>query len=271
LAEPVHEGATIIGGDDGREIRCRRVRGLPARKLQAGDHAAGKQQEGGGGLEPFTAELERRLSLTFIADGKGDLQETFGPEDVFHYIYAVFQSPTYRERHEQFLRADFPRVPLVDDLELFRILVDLGGLLSSAHLMESSLSGQPSVSFPVPGDNVTERGYPKYFGPGETPPGETTPIEQGRVYISATAQKGNKRGQYFEGILPEVWEFRVGGYQPMDKWLKDRKGRELSFGDRNHYVQIAATLQETIRLMEEVDQAIADSANPWQWPAPEIA
>ena len=219
----------------------------------------------------FTAELERRLSLTFISDGKGDLQETFGPEDVFYYIYVMFHSPTYRERYGQFLRADFPRVPLVDDLELFRIMVDLGEHLTGEHLLESPLLNQRAVSFPVPGDNVTGKGYPKYHAPGETPPGETAPVEQGRVYISANAKKGNKRGQYFEGIAPEIWEFRVGGYQPMDKWLKDRKGRELSFDDRNHYVKIAAALQETIRLMEEVDQAIADSANPWQWPAPEIA
>ena len=123
----------------------------------------------------------------------------------------------------------------------------------------------------MPGDNVIERGYPKYCAPGETPPGETSLVEHGRVYISANAKKGNKRGQYFEGIAPEVWELRIGGYQPMDKWLKDRRGRELSFDDRNHYLKIAAALQETIRLMEDVDRAIADSVNPWQWPAPEIA
>ena len=219
----------------------------------------------------FTAELERRLSLTFISDGKGDLRETFGPEDVFHYIYAVFHSPTYRERYDQFLRADFPRVPLVDNAESFRALAGLGEQLTKVHLMESSPSSEPPVSFPVPGDNVTEKGYPKYLAPGGTPPGETAPVEQGRVYISATEKKGNKRGQYFEGIPPEVWEFRVGGYQPMEKWLIDRKGRKLSFDDRNHYVKIAAALQETIRLMKEVEQAIADSANPWQWPAPELA
>ena len=219
----------------------------------------------------FTAELEWRLSMRFISDGKGDLRETFGPEDVFHYIYAMFHSPTYRERYDQFLRADFPRVPLVDNAQLFRTLAALGEQLTKAHLMESSPSSQPVANFPVSGDNVIEKGYPKYYGPGETPPGETTPVEQGRVYISANAKKGGKRGQYFEGIAPEVWKFRIGGYQPMDKWLKDRKGRELSFDDRHHYVKIAAAQQETIRLMEDVDQAIADSVNPWQWPAPEIA
>ena len=224
----------------------------------------------------FTAEMERRLSLRFISDGRGDLQESFGPEDVFHYIYALLHSPAYRERFDQFLRADFPRIPLVDNAELFRTLVDLGGQLTKAHLMESTFSSQAAVSFPVRGDNMIERGYPKYYAPGETPPGENAPIQRGRVYISANAtlrqaQEGGKRGQYFEGIAQDIWEFRVGGYQPMEKWLKDRKGRELSFDDRNHYMMIAAALQETIRLMEEVDQAIADSANPWQWSAPQIS
>ena len=213
----------------------------------------------------FTAEMERRLSLRFVSDGKGDLRETLGPEDVFHYIYAMFHSPTYRERYDQLLRADFPRVPLVDDLELFRILAGLGERLTKAHLMESSRPDQPAANFPASGNNVIDRGHPRYYEPGETPPGEQASIEKGRVYISANARKGGKRGQYFEGIAPEVWEFRVGGYQPMDKWLKDRRGRELSFDDRNHYLKIAAALHETIRLMADVDRAIAASANPWQW------
>ena len=219
----------------------------------------------------FTAELERRLGLRFVSDGPGDLTETFGPEDVFHYIYAMFHSPTYRERYEQFLRADFPRVPLVDDAGLFRTVVDLGGRLTAAHLPESAPSSQPAASFPVTGDNVVEKGHPKYCAPGETPPGETEPIERGRVYISTSAKRGNKHGQYFDGIAPEVWEFQVGGYQPMDKWLKDRRGRELSFDDIAHYQRIAAALQATITLMAEVDAAIAGSATPWHWPAPEAA
>ena len=202
-------------------------------------------------------------------DGGGDLRETFGPEDVFHYIYAIFHSPSYRQRYDQFLRADFPRVPLVDDAGLFRTLVDLGRRLTGAHLLESAPSGQPAVSFPVPGDNVIEKGYPKFYEPGETPPLENQPISKGRVYISANAKKGNKRGQYFEGIEPEVWEFRVGGYQPMDKWLKDRRGRGLSYDDLSHYRHVAAALRETIALMEEVDEAVAGSPAPWQWAGPD--
>ena len=214
----------------------------------------------------FTAELELRLGLRFVPDGEGDLTETFGPEDVFHYVYAVFHSPAYRERYEQFLRADFPRVPPVDGPELFRALAGLGGRLTRAHLLESAPSGQAALSFPVRGDNLVDRGHPKYCAPGETPPGESAPAERGRVYISANAPRNGKRGQYFEGIAPEVWEFRVGGYQPMDKWLKDRRNRPLSFGDIAHYQRMTAALRETIGLMAEVDAALA-AKGAWEWGA----
>ena len=215
----------------------------------------------------FTGEMERRLGLRFIADGADDLQETFGPEDVFHYIYAMFHSPTYRERYEQFLRADFPRVPLVDDQELFRALAGLGRRLTAAHLLESPPPNKLAVSFPVTGDNLVERGFPKYYAPGDTPPGEAKPVERGRVYISANAKRGGKRGQHFEGIPPEVWEFQIGGYQPLDKWLKDRRGRTLSFDDCNHYRRITAALLDTIGLMAQVDETVAGSSAPWQWGA----
>ena len=190
-----------------------------------------------------------------------DLFEALGPEDVFYYIYAVLHSAIYRERYDQFLRADFPRVPLTDDIELFRPLADLGRQLKDVHLMESPNLHQTQVSFPVVGDNVIEKGHPKYIAPGDVPTGEKCPVEQGRVYISKTASRSGKQGQYFEGIPPDVWDFRIGGYQPLDKWLKDRRGRSLSFDDLVHYCRIAAALTETIRLMSEVDEAIIESGD----------
>ena len=207
----------------------------------------------------FTADLEGRLGLRFVSDGKGDLAETFGPEDVLHYIYAAFHSAAYRERYDQFLRADFPRVPLTDDLELFRALAALGAQLADAHLLRSDFPNAAPVAFPEPGDNVVESAHPKHYAPGERPPGEKSPIERGRVYISKSNRRTGKRGQYFEGVSPEVWKSRVGGYQPMDKWLKDRKGRALSFNDIARYRQIAAALQETMRLTGELDAAVGDA------------
>ena len=209
----------------------------------------------------FTSELEQSLGLQFVSDGRGDSYKTFGPEDAFHYIYAMLHSPTFRKRYDQFLRTDFARIPLTDELDLFRALAALGAQLKDAHLLDSTKLNQTKVSFPVTGDNVVESGHPKYVSPGLTPLGEQSPLNRGRVYISRDARRSGKRGQYFEGIPPEVWECRIGGYQPLDKWLKDRKGRTLSFDDLNHYRRISAALGETIRLMDEVDQAIHASGS----------
>ncbi len=186
------------------------------------------------------ADVAKRLGLSFVDDGKGDLERTFGPEDVFGYIYAVFHSPTYRGRYAEFLKIDFPRVPLTSSLELFRSLAAKGEVLVSLHLMERV--GGVMTSYPVEGDNVVEK---PTFGEVEG---------MGRVYINTT--------QYFEGVPSEVWNFYVGGYQVLHKWLKDRKGRELSFDDLRHYGFIVAALFETIGTMREVDETI-DGAGGW--------
>jgi len=217
----------------------------------------------------FVQRLGDALSLSFRSDGVGDLTETFGPEDVFHYIYAVFHSPTYRERYAEFLKIDFPRVPLTSDLGLFRALCALGADLVALHLLEDDYphaswtrGGEPCplanliTHYPVPGDNVVAKGHPKYVAPGERPPGQKEPIQQGRVYINKDDRKTGTRGQYFEGVPPEVWGFHIGGYQVCEKWLKDRRGRQLSFEDLTHYQRVVVALKETIRLMSEVDAAI---------------
>lgn len=198
-----------------------------------------------------------------MVDGRGDLEETFGPEDIFDYIYAVFHSPTYRERYAEFLKIDFPRVPLTSDPALFRDLVGLGGELVRLHLIEHPDLPREAerISYPVPGDNEVERAHPKYFPPGEVAPGEAEPLERGRVYINRTRRKADApNAQYFEGIAPEVWEFQVGGYQVLDKWLKDRRGRTLDLDDIDHYRQVAVALERTMDLMEQIDARIE------QWP-----
>ncbi len=209
-------------------------------QIAAGLYAAGDREPN---LAPaFTDDLAQRTGLRFVSGGPGDLRDTFGPEDVFHYIYAVFHSPTYRERYDQFLRADFPRVPLPGNVALFRELAGLGRRLVDAHLLRPDAVGDSPAGFPVPGDNVVAPGYPKY-----------APVaadgDAGRVYIN--------RSQYFAGIAPEVWVFRIGGYQPMDKWLKDRRRRNLSpYDDLEHYRRMAAAIAETIALMTQVDDVI---------------
>ena len=209
-------------------------------------HPAGRIDEywpeGKGGRRPnlnpeFVKEMESKLGLKFISDGTGDLKKTFGPEDVFHYMYAVFHSPTYRSRYAEFLKIDFPRLPLTSDLKLFVKLCCLGAELVGLHLLESPALGKSPVRYPVKGDDTVAKGYPKYV-----------PKDGGRVHINAK--------QYFEPVSEEVWEFHVGGYQVCRKWLKDRKGRKLSYDDTTHYRKVVVALGETIRLMAAIDAAV---------------
>jgi hypothetical protein len=225
----------------------------------------------------LVADLEKQLGLRFVSDEKGGLKKTFGPEDVFDYIYAVFHSPTYRTRYAEFLKSDFPRVPLTSDVNLFRVLCAKGAELVALHLLESPLLGKPIARYPVKGADLVDKGFPKYVAPGEPEPGTGKPVKEGRVYINAVAPVYDRRsapalaerryktgdetsplqeGQYFEGIPPEVWNFHIGGYRVCEKWLKDRRGRTLTYDDLEHYCRVVTALSETIRLMAEIDAAI---------------
>jgi len=158
------------------------------------------------------------------------------PEAIFYYIYAIFHSPTYRDRYAEFLKGDFPRVPLTSNDQLFKSLGAKGEALVDLHLMKSKNLNKLITKMGGDGDNaVTEVTY--------------KPTEQ-RVYINSD--------RYFEGIRPDVWEFKIGGYQVLDKWLKDRKKakRTLSFDDGLHYQKVVIALKETMQLMEEIDQLI---------------
>lgn len=190
----------------------------------------------------FIADMEGKLGLRFQPIQRAVEAGEFGPEDVFHYLYAILHSPTYRARYAEFLKIDFPRVPLTADPALFWALAALGRELVALHLLESPATHTPITRYPVPGDNRVEKGYPKYT----RVEGEPT----GRVHINQT--------QYFEGVPPDVWEFHVGGYQVLDKWLKDRRGRQLSYDDLTHYQRVVVALQRTMAVMDEVDAAIPE-------------
>jgi len=194
-------------------------------------------------------EFAQSVKLEFVSDGVGDLKNTFGPEDVFHYIYAVFHSPEYRRRYAQFLKIDFPRVPLPKSKTLFRKLCAVGEKLTKLHLMEAPIleDDKKRPRFPVEGNSVVEKGYPKYVAHADRP-------QKGKVYIN--------KDQYFEGVTPEVWEFYIGGYQVCEKWLKDRRQRTLSYEDISHYQRIVVALGETIQLMKEIDKII-DAQGGW--------
>jgi predicted helicase len=186
-------------------------------------------------LKPeFIKNASEKLGLKFIEDGKGDLNETFGPEDIFNYAYAVLHLPTYRSRYVEFLKIDFPRLPLTSDKELFKKLVEKGAELVSLHLMESPVLNNFVTKYPIPGSNMLEKvNYDE---------------NTHRVYINKT--------QYFEGIPAEVWNFYIGGYQVCHKWLKDRKGRTLSYDELTHYQKVVVALKETNWIMAEIDALI---------------
>ena len=186
------------------------------------------------------------LNLKLIGSVAGTLKSV-RPDDLFNYTYAILHSPNYRYRYSEFLRTSFPRLPLTENLTLFRDLVKLGGELVALHLMES----------PVLDGIVTT-----YTGPKNSEVGRVG-WSDGTVWLDAdktNAREGHRATRPgtigFQGVSEEVWDFHIGGYQVCHKWLKDRKGRTLSDEDVAHYQKIVVALNETISIMAEVDDVI---------------
>ena len=188
---------------------------------------------------PFLTELANRMSLPVIKPH--GLPRGLTPEDIFNYAYAVFHSPGYRSRYAEFLKIDFPRLPLTGNLELFRALARLGGELTALHLLES----------PKLDKSITE------FTGGRNPEVEKISWSRNAVWVDKAQTTG------FQGVREDVWNFHIGGYQVCEKWLKDRKGRKLSKEDIAHYQKIVVALSETIRLMKEIDEVIVKHGG---WP-----
>ena len=183
-------------------------------------------------------EIAQKLGLEFLSE-KEAKKGTFTPIDVLDYIYAVLHSPTYRETYKEFLKIDFPRVPYPNK-NTFWGLVALGGQLRQLHLLDSPLLNTPIASYPIAGDNAVNRKMTK------TSIGyEAINQSTGKVWINDE--------QYFDNVPLLAWEFYIGGYQPAQKWLKDRNDRTLNLDDIRHYLNIITALIETDRLMKEID------------------
>jgi predicted helicase len=192
----------------------------------------------------FIQDFCETLQVEFVPDGLGRPgKRQVGPELIFHYAYAVFHSPTYRERYAQFLRADFSRLPLTGNWELFRTLAEFGLRLVNLHARSEGEGKGPS--FPIAGENLVAD---VRFQPPQAK-------EQGRVWI-------NNR-QCFDGVSEAVWSFPVGGYVPAQRWLKDRKGRKLTYEDISAYARIVFALAETRTLMTRIDESIEEHGG---WP-----
>lgn len=156
----------------------------------------------------------------------------FYPIDILDYIYAFLHSPTYREKYKEFLKIDFPRVPYPTSNN-FMPLVKLGKQLRELHLLESNETENYITQYPAGGNNEVVK--PMY--------------KDGKAYINEI--------QYFDYVPEEAWNFYIGGYQPAQKWLKDRKGRTLDFEDILHYQKIIVALNRTAEIMIEIDKVIA--------------
>ena len=158
------------------------------------------------------------------------------PEELFDYIYAVLHTPGYRQRYREFLKVDFPRIPLPRGGAHFEAMAGKGGALRRLHLLQDADGWVLEATYPVAGSNAVE----------------AVCWEGDRVYINAQ--------QHFGHVPREVWEFYIGGYQPAQKWLKDRRGKALDYEDIERYRRIVHALVETIRIMGELERMWVESA-----------
>ena len=160
---------------------------------------------------------------------ESSIKEEVYPLELFDYIYAVLHSPSYRAKYKEFLKIDFPRIPYPENAEEYHRLAAIGEQLRKLHLMEN-VPPTKHAQFNNPGSNMVDK--PEYKGSS--------------VWIN--------KEQCFDDVPETAWNFYIGGYQPAQKWLKDRKGRTLTFDDIAHYRKIITVLLETDRLMKEIDE-----------------
>jgi predicted helicase len=203
-----------------------------------------------------TQDRKPNFSPEFITALKSKLGYIPTAENIFYYIYAVFHSPQYRQRYSQFLKIDFPRLPLTSNNELFNQLVIKGEKLVNLHLMKNlpptpMTKSETSTTANLPLFNGEERGAIHYQGDGKN---EINQVK----YNTNKQQILINQNCYFSGVSPIVWEFKIGGYQVLDKWLKDRKSANIDLSDAEitHYQQIIIVVIETIKLMTEIDDII---------------
>lgn len=192
------------------------------------------------------AEIEQKLGLPFVAEeaDKPSEKAAFAPIDLLDYIYAVLHSPTYRETYKEFLKTDFPRVPYPTDQAQFWQLVKLGKELRAWHLMEHpDLQKISLAKYPNAGSNeITNRLTKSEKSIRE--------MEENPDLLEVWINKE----QCFSHIPKSAWEFYIGGYQPADKWLKDRRGETLTHSDVRHYLNIITVLDQTEKLMQKIDE-----------------
>lgn len=175
-------------------------------------------------------DKETNILSSLSSELENIYERTLDPEEIFYYVYSILSSNIFREKYFEFLRVDFPRIPFTANNEIFKSLNTLGRRLIDLHLLKSSELDQPTVKYQGHGDDHTISKL-RYVE------------DEKRVYVNPT--------HYFEGVEPEVWQYQIGGYQVLDKYLKDRKGRKMD--DPRHYIRMATALAKTIEIQAEID------------------
>jgi predicted helicase len=179
-------------------------------------------------IYPPQEDRRPNLNSAIVAKIEQIIDRKVKPEKLFDYVYAVLYSPKYRKDYVEFLKIDFPRIPYPTDNAEFERFAKFGQRLRELHLLEK----MPKIktTFPVAdGNEVSEIRY-----------------ENQRIYINKV--------QFFGNVPPAAWTFFIGGYQPLQKYLKDRKGRTLTFDEIQHYQKIVAVLGETILIQNELGE-----------------
>ncbi len=181
-------------------------------------------------------QIAQTLQITFVLDHESeeidnlDEQTYFTPLTLLDYIYAILHKPSYRAKYKEFLKIDFPRIPYPTSKDEFFDLAKKGETLRKLHLMKSSQLSNLVTKYPVTGENLVEK----------------IEYKNGNVYIN--------KEQYFEAVPETAWNFYIGGYQPLQKYLKDRKGKNLTAQEIMHYQRIVVALIETAKIMEELEK-----------------
>jgi predicted helicase len=204
----------------------------PVFKDQTSLDLAGVQKE----LDESSEDKKSNIKAEIIQKLSALYKKQITSEEIFYYIYAILYSNIYRKKYNEFLKIDFPRIPFVKDAKLFDGLAELGNGLVNLHLLKSEKLENISAKFPVIGDNkVKQRKYSE---------------KEKRLYIN--------EAQYFENIVPEIWNYYIGGYQILDKWLKDRVNKILSIEDVNHFLKVITALNWTIKIQKEIDKLYSE-------------
>ncbi len=175
----------------------------------------------------IVGELSSIVNIPFTSNNAQN--KTLQPIDIFDYVYAILHCPTYRKKYVEFLKIDFPKIPYPKNRDSFFQLAKLGKDLRLLHLFKSDSTDELITTYPNNGDNVVKK--IKYTNR--------------RVYIN--------NEQYFDNISRSAWEFQIGSYNPLQKWLKDRKGKSISSAEIFQYQKIVLVVEKTKIMMDEID------------------